>query len=150
MIVQFCGSKFFSTGLLSIHSSPTLYVCLGLPRSRRRILYLACFTGPGTFVWDSFPLEYQQQHSSWCHLQPCLRVPSIPLSTALTKLLNSTGPDMDPWGTPLSTKNPSLPGMCVAYCASSSIILWNKHLYTISKSKYLEREAYLSLSPENA
>ena len=38
-----------------------------------------------------------------CLLQNLLRVHSIPLSVSLMKMLNSTCPCIDPWGTPLIT-----------------------------------------------
>ncbi|KAK4827142.1 LOW QUALITY PROTEIN: hypothetical protein QYF61_014736 [Mycteria americana] len=55
----------------------------------------------GPSGWHLFP-PASAPHSLVL-LADLLRVHSIPLSMSLTKMLNSAGPNTDPWGTPLIT-----------------------------------------------
>lgn len=56
--------------------------------------------GQGPSGWQPFPPVNQLHRSAWClSFAKVLRVHSIPQSTSLMKILNSTSPSMDPWGT---------------------------------------------------
>jgi len=104
--------KSFSSELLSSHSLPSLYLCLGLPRLRCRTLHLAL-------------LNFMRL--AWAHLSSLSRslwIASLPssVSTAPLSLVSSaafwgctwshypcclqrcySGPSTDPWGMPLTT-----------------------------------------------
>ncbi|XP_074718070.1 cytochrome b5 reductase 4 isoform X1 [Strix uralensis] len=95
------GPKFSSAGLLAIHSSPSLYLCLGLPRPMCRTLHLALLN----FVRFARAHLSSLSRSLWMTSLPSsvstalhsfsksvssanlLRVHSIPLSVSMAKML---------------------------------------------------------------
>ena len=102
------------SGLLSIHSPPSLYLCLGLPQPMCRTLHLtllnlvrfaqAHFLILSRSLWvTSFFSSVSTAPHSLVSSVNLLRVHSVPLSMLLTKRLNSTVPRTQPWGTPLVT-----------------------------------------------
>ena len=124
--------KSFSSRLLSIHSPLSLHLCLGLPWPMCRTLHLASWDShrptsqgcPCPSGCHPFPLQHVDRTTNLVLSANLLRVHSIPLSTSLTKMLNSAGPNTDPWGiqlvflpTPLL-----LPGGIMSY--EISIICW--------------------------
>lgn len=91
--------KCFSTGLLSIPSSPIPYLCLGLPWPMCRTLHLALMivmrfaqahfsSLSRSLRMTSFPRSMLTTPHSWVLLANLLRVHSIPLSMSPTKMLN--------------------------------------------------------------
>ena len=106
--------KSFSSELLSNHSLPGLYLCLGLPQPRCRTLHLAWLTFM-RLAWAHFSSLSRSLHIASLHPSTSsaplsmvsyanlLRVHSIPLSMSPTKMLNSTSPSTDPWRTWLIT-----------------------------------------------
>ncbi|KAK4811770.1 LOW QUALITY PROTEIN: hypothetical protein QYF61_005338 [Mycteria americana] len=96
-----------STGLLAIHSSPSLYPRLGLPRLRCMTLPLALLnfmsfarahlSSLSRSLWmASLPSRVSTTPLSLVSSANLLRVPSVPLSMSPTKMLNNTGASTDP------------------------------------------------------
>ncbi|KAK4815290.1 hypothetical protein QYF61_026195 [Mycteria americana] len=91
----------FSSGLLSIHSPPSLYLCLALPQPMCRTLHLALLklmrftwahlSSLSRSLWMApLPSSMSTAPHSLVLYANLLRVHSIPLSMWLTKMLNST------------------------------------------------------------
>ena len=106
--------KSFLAELLSITLAPSLYWYLGLPWPMCRTLHLillnlmrftqAHFLSLSKSLWMVFqPSSLLTAPLSLMSSANLLKVHSIPLSMSRMKILTSTGPSNDPWGTPLVT-----------------------------------------------
>lgn len=106
--------KFFSSGLFSVHFSPSLYFCLWLPQPRHTGLalglagYHKVCTGPPLHtvksLWmASFPSYMSTALLNLVLWKTLLKGQSIPLSTTPTKMLKRPGPNNDPCGASLIT-----------------------------------------------
>ena len=105
--------KFFSSGLLSVLSSPSLCWCWGLPWARSRALPFALLnltrfarahsSSLSRSRWmASLPSSIPATLLSLVSSTDLLRMPSVPLFVSLMKTMmkvwNSTSPSADPWG----------------------------------------------------
>ena len=96
--------KFFSAGLLSRSSSPSLQTYLRLPQPKCKTLHFALLNLL-SFMWahlynlsrslwmHPFLLMYQLHYSAWCHQQTCWGWTRSSIS--VMKMLKS--PKTDPW-----------------------------------------------------
>lgn len=101
--------KSFSSGMPSIHSLPSLYLCLGLSWPMCRTLCLALlnfmrFTSAhhSCLSRHPFPPVCWPRHKACCHHQACWGC-TLSYSVLLTKMLNSSSTNTSPWGTLLVT-----------------------------------------------
>jgi len=135
------------SGLLSIHSPLTLYLCLGLPWPSCRTLplpLLNCMMFVQAYasslfrsLWMAgpFPPVHQLHHTARCHWQTCGGcTQSHYLCHQQRCTLNSTGPSTDPWSS-LGHCNTDPNSLRVTSQTSSLPTKWSIHQTHISSIK---------------
>lgn len=94
------------------HTGPSQYWDLWLVRPRCRTLFLSslnfiklllprCSSLSRSFCWRHLPSDVCTSPSNLVSFENLVRMLSIWSSRSFTETLNSVGPNMNPWGTPL-------------------------------------------------